>query len=95
MTELSEDPAERARNYIAKFEAALRKFNASASDLIVRAEHIKRVSDSIHEYLLDARYYLDQGKPSTSLAAVAYAEGLLDALIFLNLAEAGSLGQSI
>lgn len=95
MTEVSEDPTERARNYIAKFETALRKFNVSTSDSMVKVEYVNRVSDLIRQYLRDARYYLDQRKPSTSLAAVAYAEGLLDALIFLKLAETGFSEQSI
>jgi hypothetical protein len=38
--------------------------------------------------LKDARFYLDNGKPTTSLASIAYAEGLLDALKFLNLTKA-------
>jgi len=55
---------------------------------MVEAANIAKVSDAIHRYLQDARFYLDNGKPTTSLASIAYAEGLLDALKFLTLTRA-------
>ncbi len=87
MKDLSEDPAERAREYVASFEKALTEFHPVDEDSLVRAENIARISDTIHRYLQDARYYLENDKPATSLASVAYAEGLLDALTFLELAK--------
>jgi FAD synthetase len=56
-------------------------------DTLVKKLNIDRVTDAIRRYLQDARHYLDQGRATTSLASVAYAEGLLDALKFLELAE--------
>ena len=53
----------------------------------VEASNIERVTDAIRRYLQDARHYLDQGRATTSLATVAYAEGLLDALKFLELTQ--------
>lgn len=88
MSDLSEDSAERASKYIATFEEALQKLNLITEDTTVESTNIAKVSDAIHRYLQDARFYLKNGKPATSLASIAYAEGLLDALAFLQLAQA-------
>jgi len=82
----NEDPAARARKYILTLTIALRKANARAVNKEVRAASISRVADSVQRYLADAQHYLDQGRAVTALASVAYAEGLLDALTFLELA---------
>jgi FAD synthetase len=87
MIELSENPAERAQMYIVSFERALREFVPRKKDTLVRNLNVTRISDTIERYLKDAHYYLEHGKPSTSLASIAYAEGLLDALKFLELVE--------
>jgi hypothetical protein len=86
LTELSEDPAARASRYIATLDAAFRKAKPRDADTGVRAVNVSRVSDAIQRYLQDARHYLDKGRGTTALASVAYAEGLLDALVFLELA---------
>ena len=87
MSALNEDPASRARRYIVNLTAELEKTTATPEDTFVKKLNIDRVTDAIRRYLQDARHYLDQGRATTSLASVAYAEGLLDALIFLELAE--------
>jgi FAD synthetase len=87
MSELGEDPAERAKKYIATFRKAQEQLVPAREDAIVRARNIVRISDTMERYLKDAEHYLQHGKPSTSLAAIAYAEGLLDALKFLELAK--------
>lgn len=87
MSDSSEDPSERASKYIATLEKALQKLSPLTDDTIVEAANIAKVSDTIHRYLQDARFYLDNGKPTTSLASIAYAEGLLDAITFLRLAR--------
>jgi FAD synthetase len=84
---LSENPAERAERYIKSFESALQKNRILAVDSAVKAANIKIVSDALQRYLKDARYYLENQKPTTSLASIAYAEGLLDALAYLGLAK--------
>jgi len=84
---LSENPAERAERYIESFESALQKNRIMTADSTVKAASIKIVSDALQRYLNDARYYLENEKPSTSLASIAYAEGLLDALAYLGLAK--------
>ena len=85
MSQPSEDPAERARRYIATMEKALQQHNPLKEGIMVEVANIAKVSDTIHRYLQDARFYLTNGKPTTALASIAYAEGLLDALKFLNL----------
>jgi FAD synthetase len=90
MSELNEDPAKRSRKYIESLEKALQEANTTREDSMVRAQDIGRVSEAIERYLKDAHYYLEHSKPSTSLAAIAYAEGLLDALKFLALVQTRS-----
>ena len=87
MTGLSEDPAERAQKYIISFERSLQELVPKKTDSVVKNLNITRISDTIERYLKDAHYYLEHDKPSTSLASIAYAEGLLDALKFLELIE--------
>lgn len=64
---------------------ALQKTRARGEDARVTAVNIRRVTDAVQRYLRDAEHYLTEGRSSTSLASVAYAEGLLDALVFLEL----------
>lgn len=85
--EVNEDPAERARKYIASFEKALQRSTITKNDTLATLANITRASDTIQRYLWDARYYLENEKPTTALASIAYAEGLLDALAFLGLAK--------
>jgi FAD synthetase len=87
MSELNEDPASRARRYIANLMAELEKTSTVQEGTVVNRSNIDRVTEAIRRYLQDARHYLDQGRATTSLASVAYAEGLLDALTFLELAQ--------
>ena len=85
MTDISEDPAERARRYITSFEHTLQELSPKDHDSLVEAVNIRKVDDAIQRYLKDAHYYLKNNKPTTSLASIAYAEGLLDALTLLGL----------
>jgi diphthine synthase len=90
-SELSEDPTERASKYITTFSKAEKELVPVKEDTLVKSRNIRRVSDAMERYLKDAEHYLTHSKPSTSLAAIAYAEGLLDALKFLELTEAKPL----
>ena len=87
MSEISEEPEERARKYIVSLSAALHGVVASEQDTSVKVANVLRVMDAIERYLNDAKHYLDNGRATTSLASIAYAEGLLDALTFLGLAS--------
>jgi len=84
---VSENPAERAERYIQSFESALQKNQILIGDSSIKTASIKIVSDALQRYLKDARYYLENQKPTTSLVSIAYAEGLLDALVYLGLTK--------
>lgn len=86
MNEVNEDPAARASRYITTLTTTLQNAKAKTVDTGVRALNVIRVMDAIQRYLQDARHYLEEGRAATALASVAYAEGLLDALFFLELA---------
>jgi FAD synthetase len=90
MSSITENPEERAIRYIKSLETAIEKFTPINADVVVIAQAVKRVTDTMNRYLNDAHYYLQNGKPVTALASVAYAEGLMDALSFLELAKTKS-----
>lgn len=57
-------------------------------DLIeVDGEKAESVVETAKRYLEDAKYYQKRNRLETSLASVAYCEGLLDALRLLGIAE--------
>jgi len=87
MNELNEDPAARVRKYIANLTTALDETTIDTENASVKTTDIARVADAIQRYLQDGRHYLDVGRATTALASVAYAEGLLDALKFLELTQ--------
>jgi hypothetical protein len=84
---LSEDPAERAGRYIQTFDNVLQKNRIKVADCVVKGSSILKVSDAIQRYVKDAKHYLENEKPTTSLVSIAYAEGLLDALGYLELTK--------
>ena len=86
MNEPVEDPATRARKYITALSTSFQQAKVGTADSEVRAVNILKVTDAINRYLQDAQHYLNEGRATTALASVAYAEGLLDALFFLGLA---------
>ena len=71
----------RVEAYIENVERALERLG-SPSD-----PRVSRVVELARAYVSDARYYLEKGDAETALAAIAYAEGLLDALRWLGLAR--------
>jgi hypothetical protein len=85
---LSEDPAERAGRYIQTFNSALQRNRIVAEDCVVKGSSILKVADAIQRYMKDAKHYMANQKPTTSLVSIAYAEGLLDALVHLELTKA-------
>ena len=48
---------------------------------------VDEVLDEAKRYFEDAKYYLGRGHFETSLASIAYSEGLLDALRMLGLVK--------
>jgi len=78
---MNEDPAERTRTYLEAIERPL-KLAETVSD-----PDAIRIVDYAKRYVADSRYYLETGKPTTALASVAYAEGLLDSLTIMGVAD--------
>lgn len=78
---MNEDPGERTRTYLAAIERALKLAEA------VSNPDALRVVDYAKRYVADSKYYLETGKPTTALASVAYAEGLLDSLSIMGVAD--------
>lgn len=69
---MSEDPGERTRQYLTVIEKALR-----ATETVNNSDAL-RIIDYAKRYVADSKYYLEAGRPTTALASIAYAEGLLD-----------------
>ncbi len=80
---MNEDPGERTRTYLAAIERALQMAE------VVSNPDALRVVDYAKRYVADSKYYLETGKPTTALASVAYAEGLLDSLSIMGVADLG------
>ena len=76
-----------ASKYLQKTERVMAELKNPDAAVRPKAESIKAVLDEAKRYLEDAKYYLDNDKPETSLASVAYCEGLLDALRMLGYVE--------
>jgi len=84
---MTEDAKERSRRYLATVETALSELKPITMPAIVARRDVERVVEASKRYLSDSKYYSETGRDATSLASISYAEGLLDALRFLKLAE--------
>jgi FAD synthetase len=69
--------------YVQSTQKVFKKIKTTQGSMKIEKEKIENVIQTARQYLEDAKYYRDKGKLETSLAAVAYCEGLLDALRFL------------
>lgn len=78
---MSEDPGERTRTYLAAIERSLKVAENT------RNPDALRVIDYAKRYVADSKYFLETGKPTTALASVAYAEGLLDSLSIIGMTD--------
>lgn len=83
---MSEDPRERAEKYVQLLESILPEVEFQTSNQKDQ-ERLALAKNSVHSYLKDAKYYLEQNKAATALAAVAYAEGIIDCLGMLGIAK--------
>jgi len=83
---LEETPGEKARRYLASIETVLGRIEISKATCSIDEESIQSIVSAAQSYVEDARHYLKES-PSTALAAVSYAEGLLDALRLLGAAK--------
>lgn len=70
---------QRLQKYIANVENALRSL-----ELVDQSSEVREVLDLVDRYLDDSRRFLSGGRSFDSLAAISYAEGLLDCLRMLD-----------
>jgi len=84
---MREQAAEWAAKYLETTSQSLRMLKKKKSEAPVPSSRLDHMLELARGYTQDAKHYLDKRKPVTALACVAYAEGLLDALKFLELAE--------
>jgi len=73
--------------YIKGAERVVQEIGQIPEDIHLRDEEAKTVFDWAKRYLEDAKYYQEKEKLETSLTAVAYCEGLLDALRLLGVVD--------
>ncbi|RLI30560.1 hypothetical protein DRO48_03045 [Candidatus Bathyarchaeota archaeon] len=78
------EPSELARKYIRNVEYALIQLRSNEQRLDEKVDEVVRLAEC---YLEDAKRFLVEGEVQTSLIAISYSEGLLDALRILNLAK--------
>ena len=84
---MREDPAERSSKYLETTTSALKRLKPRKLPVTVSQKHLDRVLELVQGYTKDARHYVERKKPVTSLACIAYAEGLLDGLKLLELID--------
>lgn len=84
---MRERAGERAAKYLEAMSQSLKALKLKESPATASSSKLDSVLDLARGYARDAEHYLSERKPVTALACVAYAEGLLDALKFLQLAE--------
>ncbi len=84
---MRENARERTRRYVEMTSESLKQVRVKKMPMQVSKSNLEHVLELVRGYLRDAKHYAEKQKPVTSLACVAYAEGLLDALRFLELAD--------
>jgi hypothetical protein len=84
---MRERAGERAAKYLKVTSQSLDSLKLKKGRLSSRFSQTNYVLELARDYARDAEHYLGKRKPVTALACIAYAEGLLDALKFLKLAE--------
>ena len=78
---------EMVAKYISKTERVLDKIRVVSGFMDLDEQKIESVVETAKRYLGDAKYYQKKSKLETSLASIAYCEGLLDALRLLEVVE--------
>ncbi|MDH5268123.1 MAG: DUF357 domain-containing protein [Candidatus Bathyarchaeota archaeon] len=73
--------------YIQNSERVFTEIRVTQDPIEVDEEKAESVVETAKRYLEDAKYYQKRNRLETSLASVAYCEGLLDALRLLGIAE--------
>jgi FAD synthetase len=83
---LKEDAKERTERYLSITRKSLEELKTVHLPVQISSQNLTHLVDMVRNYVNDAQHYREQDKHVTSLACVAYAEGLLDALKYLQLA---------
>jgi len=78
---------ELAAKYIQKTQQVFDQLKIVGGSISSDAGRARAVIEEAGRYLEDAKYYLGRKRFETSLASVAYCEGLLDALRMLGFVE--------
>ncbi len=73
--------------YIDNCEKVVAEIKLAQDVIVLDEDKIKSIIESAKQYLSDAKYYQGKNQLETSLASVAYCEGLLDALRLLGMVE--------
>ncbi|HEV2118829.1 MAG TPA: DUF357 domain-containing protein [Candidatus Bathyarchaeia archaeon] len=84
---MRERAGERAARYLEATSKSLKALKVKRRRTPIELSQTNYVLGLVLDYARDADHYLGKRKPVTALACIAYAEGLLDALKFLQLAE--------
>ncbi len=84
---MREDAEERTSKYLDTTTQSLKRLRTRNLPATVSQNQLNSVLELVRGYTKDAKHYMDNKKPVTSLACIAYAEGLLDALKFLDLVQ--------
>jgi len=79
--------AELVSKYLSNTQRVFGEIKRVSSSIHVNEGKIQNVIETAKRYLEDAEYYQRRNKLETSLASVAYCEGLLDALRLLGAVE--------
>jgi len=78
---------EMVTKYISNTERVFGEIKCVSSSMYLNEGKLESVIETAKRYLEDAKYYQGKSKLETSLASVAYCEGLLDALRLLGVLE--------
>jgi len=74
---------ERLKRYIHTVEKVFAEASLATENLTIKCYDVKAVYDEAKRYYEDAKYFQEKKDYITGLVAIAYSEGLLDALRLL------------
>ena len=78
---------ELASKYIQNTEHVFEEVKITQGSITLKKEHVLSVIETAKAYFNDAKHYQEKKRFETSLVAVTYCEGLLDALRFLGIVD--------
>jgi len=73
--------------YIQNSEKVFAEIQLKQDVVVLDEDKIKEIIEHAKRYLSDAKYYEEKKQFETGLAAVAYCEGILDALRLLGMVD--------